>query len=143
MDPEFKKIYQELFDSYRAGPVNGELSDEQRSRMKDSLALVGDIIESELPTINLPLRPDARLFLIVNIHQIIALPLSHPDSPTEFSDEVKDELRSDIRDILQSAKKESENRNREEVAASHVLWGISKILDKLKLKSWRIWEKVE
>ena len=143
MHSEFQKIYRELIESYRYAIIAAETDAEQRRSAMSKLALVSNAIEAELSGLNMPLREDARLFLIVNLHQIIVQPLSHPDSPTPLSDEIIDDLRKDIRKILNSAKTESEDRAREEIAASHVLWGLAKVLDQLKLKSWRIWEKVD
>lgn len=143
MDTEFQKIYRELIESYRYAIISSETDSEQRKVAMRRLALVSDTIEAELRRLNKPLREDARLFLFVNLHQIIVQPLSHPDSPTELSGETIEDLRADVRTILESAEEESEDRNRDEIAASHVLWGLSKVLDHLNLKSWRIWEKAD
>ena len=143
MHSKFQKIYGELIESYRDAMIAAETDAEQRRSATSKLALISETVDDEVSRLNMPCRQDARLFLIVNLHQIIVQPLSHPDSPTGLSDEIIKDLKEDVRNILQSAQAESENREREEIAASQVLWGLAKVLDNLKLKSWRLWEKVE
>ena len=89
------------------------------------------------------LRPDAKLFLIVNLHQLVTLPLSDPRSPTPLNDEVEQGIKSDVKTILKSSLQEASRRERYYIAASHIVWGLANVLDELSLKSWRLWENDE
>jgi hypothetical protein len=55
-------------------------------------------------------RPDARLFLLVNLHQMVALPVTAIESyrgDLESQSSVEGYVRQDVRDILEEAKQES------------------------------------
>ena len=144
MDRMFREIYREQLELYRATqvvqypfPLRGLLPTR-------SLAVVSDAIERGLQEAGgvRPLRPDARLFLTVNLHQMVSLPLSHPASPTELSGDVEAGLRADVRRIV-TASNELTPSERPELAASHILRGTAQVLDGLRLNSWRLWERDE
>jgi hypothetical protein len=85
------------------------------------------------------LRPDARIFLYVNLHQMVTLPLSHPGSPVRFNPETAEGLVEDCAQILQASTKFQEGN--EILSAASVLRGTATVLDKLHLKSWRLWDR--
>ena len=145
MDRMFREIYREQLELYRATqvvqypfPLRGLLPTR-------SLAVVSEAIERGLQEAGAavrPLRPDARLFLTINLHQMVSMPLTHPASPTRFSDDVEAGLRSDIRQIV-TASNALTPADRPELAASHILRGTAQVLDGLRLNSWRLWERDE
>lgn len=141
MDKQFREIYREQIELYRGLQVRTEpwfLGAERRNLR--ALAIVTEAIEegaSVLPD-HLTLRPDARLFLLINLHQIVTMPLSDRRSPTELSSDVEDGIKSDVKTIIEASTEYASNR--QEIAASHVVWGLANVLDKLSLRSWRLWE---
>lgn len=98
---------------------------------------ISNAIQAGLPE-GRTLRPDAELFLTINIHQMVTLPLSEAGGPTTLTENVVDELRADTRRILQAASLSSGARK--EMAASHIVWGLACVLNELNLKRWRLWD---
>lgn len=141
MDQQFREIYREQIELYRGIQARSEpwfLADEQRNLR--ALAIVIEAIEegsSVLPA-HIKLRPDARLFLLINLHQIVTLPLSDRRSPTVLSNQVEAGIKSDVKAIISASIEYASNRN--EIAASHIVWGLARVLNELSLKSWRLWE---
>ena len=86
------------------------------------------------------LRSDAELFLTINMHQMVTLPLSQEGSPTRLSNGIVGELRDDTIKILQAASLRAGDRT--ELAASHIVWGLAYVLDDLHLKDWRLWDPI-
>ena len=81
------------------------------------------------------LRPDARLFLLLNIHQMVALPLSYEvgrENPVNL-DSV---LRTDLSTILQAAREESKEG---EISGHNVINAISSTWEKLQISKLEIW----
>ncbi len=145
MDPHFREIYREQIELYRGLQVQKEpwFFDVEQRRSLRALAIVTEAIEegvSQLPE-HVTLRPDARLFLLINLHQIVTLPLSDRRSPTELSDEIENGIKSDVKTIIKASTEFSSQRR--EIAASHIIWGLGSVLDNLSLKSWRLWETDE
>lgn len=146
MDQEFREIYREQIELYRAfyarpdpwffGP---------RFINIRSLAIAAEAIDeasSILPE-GLVLRPDARLFLLINLHQMVTIPLSDPRSPTKMSIEIEKGIKKDTKMILEEASEYSIKNDRKEIAASHVIRGLARVLEVLTLKAWRLWETSE
>jgi hypothetical protein len=148
MDPAFHDIYREQVELYRVAQVWPYYIEPRiqllplplRGQSFRLLAVVTEAIESGIAALGgkYELRPDARLFLTVNLHQMVMLPLAHPDSPRELNTEVEQGLKADARMILESAADHTRDRN--DITAGHVLRATSEILDRLTLKSWRLWD---
>ena len=51
---------------------------------------------------------------------------------------VVDNLNSDVKEIIYASNEIAGDRN--DIAASHVVWGLAKKLNELSLKDWRLWE---
>ncbi|MFZ0862363.1 MAG: hypothetical protein ABR881_25475 [Candidatus Sulfotelmatobacter sp.] len=85
-----------------------------------------------------PLRPDAALFLLLNLNEMVIRPLTDAESPVRVND-LGQRLAEDTRVILAAA--DAEAGDRRELAASHVLWAAAKVLPQLSLKSYSLWEK--
>jgi len=143
MDPKFFDIYKDLEKRYRR---NQKIEQRLRDLLlvtppPTPLSVVTGAVDSAEATLDPGkiLRPDARLFLTVSLHQMVALPLAHRNSPAKFTDVIAAELRSDAEKIVQAAKESAIDRD--DIAASHVLWGTAKVLGELNLKKWRLWER--
>lgn len=141
MDRQFREIYREQIELYRGMQVRLEpWRTGLGARNLRTLAIVTEAIEeaaSVLPN-SLLLRPDARLFLLINLHQMVTMPLADPRSPTDLSPEVESGIKADVKTILKASTEHASNRK--EIAASHVIWGLADVLNDLTLKSWRLWE---
>jgi hypothetical protein len=85
-----------------------------------------------------PLRPDAALFLLLNLNEMVIRPLTDAESPVRAND-LGQKLAEDTRVILTAA--DAEAGDRKELAASHVLWAAAKVLTQLNLNSYNLWEK--
>ena len=144
MDPRFREIYREQVELYRGLQVGAApwWAGIERRNLQ-ALAIASEAIDeatSVLPD-GLSLRPDARLFLLINLHQIVTIPLSDRRSPTEFSQEVEKGIKDDVKKILKASIEHASNRR--QIAASHVIWGLANVLKQLSLKAWRLWETDE
>lgn len=141
MDQKFREIYREQIDLYRGLQLSVEpwrIDIEHRNLR--ALAIASEAIEEAVSVLpdSLSLRPDARLFLLINLHQIVTMPLSDRRSPTELSPEVENGIKADVKTIIKASTEYASNRN--EIAASHVVWGLANVLNDLSLKAWRLWE---
>ncbi|RUO34882.1 hypothetical protein [Aliidiomarina soli] len=146
MDRRFHIIYQELIELYRASLATGSRFPFLERRIRSeaslkSLAIVTEAVDQAVSSLEgkYSLRADAYLFLIVNIHQMVALPLAQHDSPVVLNDEIEQGIRRDTETIIRMAAESAGDRH--DIPASHVLWGASKVLNELNLKSWRIWDR--
>ena len=141
MDQQFREIYREQIELYRGIYARTEplwIGVEQNNLR--ALAITTEAIEAAMSVLpeNKSLRPDARLFLLINLHQIVTMPLSDRRSATKISPEVEDGIKTDVKTIITESIEQAGDRN--EIAASHIVWGLANVLDKLTLKSWRLWE---
>jgi len=103
-------------------------------RRADALSAITAILQDS----RRPLRPDAALFLLLNLDQMVIRPLTDAKSPVR-ADDLSERLVQDTRVILAAA--DADAGNRKELAASHVLWAAAKVLPELNLKSYNLWEK--
>ena len=147
MDERFHRIYRDLNELYRATQAWAALGPPMaRGAFRQDVALgalgtVSEAVESAAAALGdqRSLRADGRLFLVTNLHQMVALPLSQPDSPVELTRDVEAGIKEDARTIIRAAAESAGDRS--DIPASHVLWGTSRVLDRLNLKQWRIWER--
>lgn len=139
MHPAYDRIFRELTERYRVSQTLDWRYPWPHDGL-ESMAVVTEAIERSVGELEprKELRPDARLFLFVNLHQLVTLPISHPNSPISL-DEVRAGVREDAGAIIRAAGESAGDRN--DIPASHVLWGTAKVLDKLNLKNWRLWER--
>jgi len=147
MDQEYHNIYRSLFEIYQSQQVFFSRS-EQVEGIRDIskninaqlLGIIREAVEDNISEIEgRKLRPDARLFLTLNIHQMVALPVFIRLQEQNSLEEISTIIQDDIRRILQEAAYSAGDRD--DVAASHVLWGTANVLDELRLKEWRLWER--
>jgi hypothetical protein len=140
---EFYDIYKELYEIYRVSQYErGYFPPPYRRLMSprfDILAFrrIEDAITDTLGELRLvrQLRPDARLFLLLNIHQMVALPLSYEVTP-ESESNLDSALREDLSTILQAASEESKEG---EISGHNVINAISRTWEKLQISKLEIW----
>ncbi len=133
MHPRFRDIYARQMEQLLQPGARGDWVGNQALRMKALSA-----VRSSLEKSALALRPDAQLFLLLNLDDIVIRPLTHADSPVKAND-LDGKLSQDTRTILDAANAQAAGRK--ELAASHVLLGTAQVLQGLNLKSFNLWEK--
>lgn len=148
MDEEYRVIYRDLAEFYRASQhsINNQVASAPPFPFDSyfSISVVSQAIDAAIAELGRDkyLRTDAKLFLLVNLHQMVALPVSARGFQEDDNDveQLEAWLNRDARTIVRAAANAAEGR--EDIAASHVLWGTARVLDDLNLKSWRIWDRV-
>ncbi|NQY65482.1 MAG: hypothetical protein HRT38_17555 [Alteromonadaceae bacterium] len=148
MRREFDNIYKSIMDSYK---YDQESSLSQGKVYIKTKNIVSSIVHRNINKLNeqrLNVRNDAIHFLIINLHQLVALPLALNNS---FKDDVIQWLQSDAESILkeaiQIAKNKEEhnnvdfNRNDEglTLTGGDVLKAVASIYDDLKLSKVNLW----
>jgi len=131
VDAEFDRIYAEQIGAFRAmqflaGP-------------RVAVELVERAIDSALKELGerFELRADARLFLIANLTHMVAIPILQraPGSQADLFGM----LASDATSIAQAATRHAEGDR--ELSAASILLGTAEVLQKLRLKDWRLWDR--
>lgn len=135
MRDEFYSIYQALSRDY----------ERQMERWRHYLPEAGvirptqdvtDAIDSALQEFgdDVRLRPDGYHFLMINLHQMYDLPLSHPRSSIDQF-ELKEALFSDVQSILADAREESDG----EISGGGILRSIARLWRDLRINGIDIW----
>jgi hypothetical protein len=144
MDDEFDKIYSEQVGMYRAmqlvssaGRVGPQPDGEVRGQ---AMRLVDEAIERVLIELGpkFDVRADGRLFLMVNLTQLVAIPLLSR-GPNPPIDRIRNTLVSDAFDIARAATRHTDGER--EISAASMLLGAAEELQKLRLKEWRLWDR--
>jgi hypothetical protein len=139
MRPEFYDVYRDLNELYRRPRFDlrfarrlGVLSNIRDLRIVDKAITetVGDLGLSSA------LRPDARLFLLVNIHQMLVLPLAYAERLRLARLPVNEIVRDDVRTILKAAREES---NEEEISGHAVVNAVSRVWRQLRSTELEVW----
>jgi hypothetical protein len=148
MKREFYETYKDLYELYRRYaylmpeyvihlPFPGHFPNLRAIRW------VTDAIEEAISDLGLThrLRPDAKHFLLINFHQMVILPLIHPDSqPEKLGIDLK-KLSSGIKDdaysILSHAVKKTESKD--EITSGDILKACAEVWGKLHLQAFDIW----
>lgn len=149
MDTRFERIFREQAELYRASQVDPYDYPPlpRRPRLGDryalrSLAIVDEALEEGFARAarGRKLRSDARVFLLTNLHQMAALPVSHPDSPTSIDVLEEGQLEQDVQTIVAAALEQSRG---DRLSAADMLRATASVLEELNLKSWRLWDSDE
>ena len=144
MRSEYYDIYRDLLQSYRAGvPANWRGYPWELPMplvFGRPLRWVSEAVDDAVAELRLArtLRPDARHFLEVNLHQMVVLPLLHPEAPgpRTSGEGIQSILREDVLTILRAARGE---KNENEISAHAILSAISDLWRKLRASSLDIW----
>lgn len=142
MRQEFYEIYEDLYEEYYV--LHTEI---ERSRYfpflppyrRDKRRLIRIALDacehamSQTETRD-KMRPDAKHLLLINLHQMIALPLAMSRDRNKI--EIKEILRKDAETIINVAKNESNN---EEISGHSIISAISNTWSELKSSHLDIW----
>lgn len=144
---EYYEIYRDLSDLYRSEqrwrvPPYGwplELYPFEPPRLA---RWASDAIDEVLAELQLTqrLRPDAKHFLLINLHQMVLLPVAAgggANAPPP--EELRAMMKTDIRTIIGDAIEESSQDERDEITGGALLRSIARRWSDLKLNSLRVW----
>ena len=142
MDQRFVPIYDELsleFDpGFRVGGRRSRAVYAKADRLAwDAIAEVQRRVAGKKQ-----LRADARLFLISNLALMVTRPLLHPQAPNQEDDNLQ-RLRTMLLSDASQVVKAAETDERGEVSAASAIRALAGSLEQLKLKEWRLWDRVE
>lgn len=144
MRREFYDIYNSLLRTYRteeARPVIGRPPPRRRLEPFETLSLriVDDALSEAIwrtPLQN-ELRPDAAHLLLINLHQMVTLPLLHPQAPPIHPEELKDDLVEDIRHILTAA--DSVREAEREITGHRIIEVLARVSRSLRISDLDLW----
>jgi hypothetical protein len=141
MRREFYEVYRDLYDVYRQSQYEAEYQRVPRRfppifDMRNVRTVEDAIRDAErlLPP-GKSLRPDARLFLFVNTHQMVALPLSYNEGARLEQLPVDADIRSDLETIVVAAA----DRPESEISSHAVVSALDRVWSNLKTTSLNIW----
>lgn len=150
MREQFFSIYQELTAAYSRIPGSRWLYLKRLGLGPDrGLRMVDEALHRVVDELELGnrLRPDARHFILVNMHQMVCLPIladaSRPQRSSQGDFATDREVRSnlardvehDVRLILEAAA----NQPDYEVSGHAVLVAVSRVYDRLKTAASNVW----
>jgi hypothetical protein len=124
MERQFHNIYDNLYREYgdELSPTQAELPQEIRVRIDNA---IDELYLSER------IRPDAKLYLLVNFHRLVVMPLLEGGS---FStDEGFDYLSDDVGILLRRARDLADSREAEEISGHLMVDALSEVWDELRL----------
>jgi hypothetical protein len=153
MREEFDDIYQHIMDSYEDHQSSSQHQRKAYIETKKSVSVLVHQNVNHFNRLGLHIRSDAVHFLIINLHQLIALPL---ELNYDFNKKVRQQLHSDAEFILKEALRISEmkskNRNSQSIKAGFrkryegltitggdVLKAVGNIYDELNLSKVKLW----
>lgn len=140
MDRRFIPIYDELaleFDpGFRIRGFAGRFAYRRADRMafaavERARSVLGDKRE---------LRADARMFLISNLALMVARPLVHPGAPTDVQgreEALFEAMTFDAALVIDSAEPDEQGQ----ISAASVVHSLSRNMERLQLKEWRLWDR--
>ena len=145
MRPEYTTIFDELLNEYRLNAADPYVILGFRRQSNYFLPIkIGDIIESVIGKMKLgnKVRPDAKHFLLVNIHQMVVLPYSKfvdqgNGMVREGDFDWQQAIREDVEMILNEVSPDISQEG--EISGHDVIESVSKVWDKLKSSSAQIW----
>lgn len=104
----------------------------------DGVSLLADALREGVQISGANLRPDARHFLFVNLHQMVVLPVMHRESTSQLSSErLRAMLTEDIQVILREACQTSDPQAA--ITSSEILRATNSVWEKLGLGGLDIW----
>jgi hypothetical protein len=147
MRKEYYDLYRSLFEEYEFGlapfypfPWRFRLHRRFASEIADA---IDEMIESK--KLRQRVRPDAKYFLLVNLHQMIAIPYLFAFEPVERYEkglgDLRNAFRHDIDLILSSAVdlQKTGGRSNEEISAHDIIRSIDRSWKELMTAKFDIW----
>ena len=143
MNKKFHGIYRDLYRSYQVqerAPAKMKSPFETKDLSLERLAasIVDEVSEAKKGP-GRRLRSDARLFLLVNIHQLLLLPVSHPVAETENADSLLEGLRGDVRKLVRASDKRRRESGSKRIKINHLMSATVDQWAKLSSQRWRVW----
>lgn len=150
MHPVFRSIFQRQFRAYRAQQTDGALppweDEDFLANARRSMLIVEEALDAAAGAVgpDFRLRPDAKLFLGLNLHQMVALPLSLARTDDQAMRDIEPRgsieqtVVEDAATVARAAKQVAKER---EITAADVCRGLADVLDELRLKDWRLWDR--
>lgn len=145
MNQDMHEIYRLLYSDYTETPFSPDLGSPSRDRpVRDGvLPRITAMIEDAERRTKAPhrLRPDARLFLVVNFHQMVSRPL-------QLGNVLPDEqllqlIHHDLRIVVEDAANEDDadavTPSRDGISAAAVVRAIARRWKELKLNGIGVW----
>lgn len=140
MRESMRHVYREIYDIYQ-----GAFSPRhKRNRRVDGMRLVREALDNIIIDMNLSerIRPDGKLFLFINIHQMVVFPLlkeneiSNPSDREETLTYINDIIKQDIRAVLELASQQS---SESEIDAHDILAAAYNLYDDSRISSYAAW----
>ena len=124
MERRFHDIYDNLYSEYgnELGSAQAELAQQIRVRIDNA---IDELYLSER------IRPDAKLYLLVNFHRLVVMPLIEGGSIS--TDEVFGYLSNDVGILLRRARDLADSREAEEISGHLMVDALSDVWDELRL----------
>lgn len=150
MKKEYYEIYGDIYDSYRSGDIGMRFSRELffeygSTQQLRSIRWTTEAIEKSISRLGLTdrVRPDAKHFLLVNLHQLVVLPIIHPDAPHISHEELRSMLEHDSELILKVASESKSNNTKwndgREISGGSIVRTVSELWGELSLNKFEIW----
>ncbi|HEX8948370.1 MAG TPA: hypothetical protein VF790_05370 [Dissulfurispiraceae bacterium] len=126
MRDKYYDVYRDLYEDYQMQGIllTNYLADiplrPHRQPRRTTLRMVVNAIDAAIGELGLTkrIRPDARLFLLVNLHQMVVLPLSSGVEPGLERADLEATLERDVTTILRNAAERAEGS---EISAHAIL----------------------
>ena|SRR6218665_2633123 len=141
MEEKYRRSYQRLLDRYNDWPIS-------LYRENSAIELINtEIYNFKREHKNFDVRPDAEYFLLLNFHQMVALPLiignnikiNDQSEPTPIQ-KINDAIIHDIAEILRGATEEANNY---EISAHSVIQSLNKRWERLETMSFKLWHRYD
>jgi hypothetical protein len=145
MDNEFRPVYEKLYRSYRRpSEVLLRLRDESfRAARMVSESI--EKVQGELANSNLPqLREDAKYFLLLNLVEMVYVPLREQQNPfggRPRLEDLREGFQEDIRNIAYSAAQAAVEEGQAEISCHRVIDTLHNTWERLNSAVTRMWEK--
>jgi hypothetical protein len=124
MERRFHDIYDNLYREYgnELGSAQAELAQQIRVRIDNA---IDELYLSER------IRPDAKLYLLVNFHRLVVMPLIEGESIS--TNEALGYLSDDVGILLRRARDLADSREAEEISGHLMVDALSDVWDELRL----------
>lgn len=150
MQKEYYEIYGDIYDGYRLGNAGMRFAQELffeygPMRYWHSIRWTTEAIEKSISRLGLidRMRPDAKHFLLVNLHQLVVLPIMHPSAPGIPSEKLRSMLEQDSELILKMASEpipnDYEEKESYEISGGKIVRTVAKLWNDLSLSKLEIW----
>ena len=140
MKKKYDGIYRSLSEKYANQDAEDEgalaaLPRQQKVTAKELVRLIDDAVKK----LDVPLRPDARHFLMTNLSEMVIKPVAAANDSRDNQMIAKHKIQKDVERILRHSQNGVEGRKDEEVSAHGILRSVAALWDKLLINAAGIW----